>query len=792
MRLTCLLILCFTGFCYNALSQTEIVDPDNFNDDRLNQLLLEYTNRERRKKRRGALDLYPVLDLAAKDHVKYMAERKYVGHIQKIKQKRTVQLRVNYYGGNSQFVGENVQMIPLKYEIQKSKNRLTYNQLAKMLGDNWRKSKGHYLNMVDKNYTGVSHQFAIKGGDLYVCQVFSAKHFKEEYPYKKGSVMNIKEAKPCKDCTQTRTKLSNNQGHIGWYTISNDSLYYWNIKHYTKSVIWSLGRKKINLSHQKNNINLIFSANGQIAVDIIHHEQFDCEGNGAFHNALYNDGYYLGFLDKKKVKSENIHSSPDLVQVYIGQIPEFNDEYFQVDYNYNKRHKPCVNNSIIFLRPDFFTPKEYFKIPKPKVSTNNSIELVDSIEIKIPFERNETSEDSAIFNELIQTLAQLKSKGTAILDISYTGVASIEGSEEINRRLIEKRGAIIGEVIQDYYPEEKMKKHFFENFIDFREGLVLYGIKEYQESSRKELRSYANQNRDESDIKELLNTTRQSTVKIRFKSTLQIADEALVLSVHNLENLIETERYEESRLLFQLLANNAIDGNEILADSLFELDIPLKEECKDLCWDYFVFTLHSSNQITNFEILNDLFEIGAIPSSNTFLEYRLLFNLFNDNEAIKINDFARKINNIKSAREKGWLETLELISGIQNFRYSIDTKAPVIVDNVLQNKFGVHKTYFVCQYLIQWGYYVESMVLLSKFARQKGHFPKLYKQYIKIAYYLDHFSDKSKYKKVMGVIKNLNEVAPQELCNLFIWKQMGIRSLDYKEIAQLFCENCRT
>ena len=787
-----LIIWVFLGLSFMAKAQNEIVDSDQLDDDKLNQLLLDYTNRERRKKRKDSLALYPMLDLPAKDHSDYMAKHDYVGHFQKIKQKKTVELRVNYFGGNSQYVGENVQMIPIDYEIKKSKNRLTYPQLARMLGENWRKSKGHYANMIDKNYTGISHQFTINNGYLYVCQVFSSKPFNDNYHYIRGDRINIKNKKPCADCTRTRVKLANNEGYIGWYTISNDSLYYWNVKHYTKSLYFSLGKKTVNLNHRKNNLNLIFDSRGEIAVDIIHYEQFDCKGNGAFHNALYYDGYYLGFLNKKKVKSEDIHPSKGLVQVYIAQIPEFNDEYFQVDYNYNKRKKPCVNNSIIFLRPDFFKPEEYFRIPKPKISSDNRLEIIDSIEIKIPFARNKTDEDSSIFSELLEVLSHLSKTDKIVESISYTGVASIEGSHEINRRLISKRGKLIETKLLAYYPNIVLENVFYENFIDFKEGLELFGITAYHEADNATLRKYANENREKADIKSLLNTTRQSTVKIKFKNVIQLADQEMVLSVENLENLIELGKHNEAQLLFQLLANQAIQGNEVIKDSLINLSIPIEKEWKGINWDYFVFELFADNVEVDYERLNELYDIGAIPTSEQYMEYRLLFNLFNDNEQINVRDFPRLIKNVNSKRDYAWLQTLEMISGVQNYRYDLSDKGPIVVRNVIQNKFDLFQTYFICQYLIQWGYYVESLVLLSKYARQKNHFPKLYKQYIKIAYYLDHFTDNTKYNKVLAAMKNLREISPDDFCDLFVWQQMGVRALNYSEIAELFCANCRS
>jgi uncharacterized protein YkwD len=158
-------------------AQGDLVSLSNFDTERLNSYLVNYTNQLRTKKRKQGLAYYSDIDAAAKNQAQYMADRKYLGHFQKRKPLKTVKDRVKSLGGDAQTVGENVQYISINYEIKSTSNTLTYLQLATILGDNWKKSRGHYRNMLDETYTGVSHQFAIKNGLLFVCQVFTSKPF---------------------------------------------------------------------------------------------------------------------------------------------------------------------------------------------------------------------------------------------------------------------------------------------------------------------------------------------------------------------------------------------------------------------------------------------------------------------------------------------------------------------------------------------------------------------------------------------------------------------------------------
>ena len=131
-----------------------------------------------------------------------------------------------------------------------------------------------------------------------------------------------------------------------------------------------------------------------------------------------------------------------------------------------------------------------------------------------------------------------------------------------------------------------------------------------------------------------------------------------------------------------------------------------------------------------------------------------------------------------------------MINNVENSKVEPAKVVDSIMDYVLDLKFEMNQTYLVCQYLIEWGYTVEPYVLLSKFARRSGEIPKLYKQYLKLGYFLQQFENEKEWKKIKNVIKNLAEEHPDEFCSLFKWDEMGVGSLAKKEVAELFCEKC--
>ena len=116
---------------------------------------------------------------------------------------------------------------------------------------------------------------------------------------------------------------------------------------------------------------------------------------------------------------------------------------------------------------------------------------------------------------------------------------------------------------------------------------------------------------------------------------------------------------------------------------------------------------------------------------------------------------------------------------------------PVLYDYVSKRKLPSLQTYFVCQFMIDWGYTIEPYLLLSKHARKRGEIPKLYKQYLKLGFYLKQFDNPKSWKKIKRVIQSFAEDSPEEFCSLFRWNEMGVKSLEKPEISELFCEKCR-
>ena len=581
-----------------AFGQNDLVNLSDFNTEKLNELLVNYTNQLRVRKRKTALTYDPNLDAAAKNHAQYMAERNYLGHFQKNKSLKTVKDRVSILGGDADFVGENVQYVSLDYEIKKSKYRLTYSDLATILGDNWKNSKGHYANMIDDNYSGVSHQFVVKNGLLYVCQVFSSKPFEPVFEYQIGDGFHVKNKRACFNCKSTIKKYNKDRLHYGWYYISNDSLFYYNYKKINYSKTISIGRKSISLNFRKNNLKKIFNRKGKLSLDFVHMTQFDCNGNAAYDGALNYDGYFLGYIDKKSINEKNISNLNEVVQLYVGQIPKVKDENFQVDFFLTKKDRPCSQQRLVFIAPDYFEPREFFQLQHPEIKIGPEQIIRDSVSVKVPFLRNEIEADKKALAELKMVLRELKLDSSNVESASYTGIASIEGTKKINEQLIKKRASLIETLLSDYFPSIEMNYELIENFSDFRIAIQDKEGDKWLNASEEELRAYANKNKNKPKVAAMLDATRQSEVTIytqEFYSTVELSP-----TVENLRQLIVENEYAAALLVWQQLTKIALQGDSLISSNLIELEIPKQKEWRKVIWEQFILDLKINETIVKF------------------------------------------------------------------------------------------------------------------------------------------------------------------------------------------------
>lgn len=659
-------VLCVVFGSLSSWAQVEFVDTNQINTVSLNESVNRFMSAERRKNRLDSLHWDPTLTAMTKHHLDYMLKHQVVGHLEKLTHYETPLNRADQFGCNHNVLYENVQSVDLRALILKAKGRYSYLKLGKLIAEKWLKSPSDANTFLTDAVVNYNRQIAFKNGVLFICQTVASRPFIPQFDYVEGEQIFVKNKKPCYNCKQTTKKINNGYGYVGWYKVQNDSVYFMTTEHYLKN------------KHLKNNIRLIFGGNGMVSVDVIHQRQYGCQGDAAYDRALNSDGYYLGTVTKADLEND-IHPSPELYQIYVGQVPAFADTFYQVDLNLIKRNRPCMQSNIIFVNPDFLEPEEYFLMPRPTLSESKVVRMQEEVEIKVNFERGKTNEDTTIFQPLVAILDSLNALDLNITSIAYTGVASVEGSEQINKQLIDERGELIGAYLKNYYPHLSFKSSFFENFDDLRSSLALAGYTEQAEMENAALRKWINAHASDKDIKQMLDDSRYSEVVIAYVFEQQLVNENYMLSVQHIHDLIDEENAAQAQVYYRLAAHKAMAGDEVIKDSLLLLNIPLKSNFGSMKWDEKVFMF---NVVPDYELSPE--ELKELKSYNSWagkleneLEYQFIFNLFygHHNFDVDFETFDETLEQVKSKRTKAWLKSLELIYGVESGKFGRDSCA---------------------------------------------------------------------------------------------------------------------
>lgn len=257
-------------------------------------------NKLRAEKQLQPLAFDHTLEQAAVLHSNYMALNRILKHEEIDPKKLSPKARVNFCGGKDfELVGENIiQSAPQSFPLTKEKISV----LAKELFEAWRKSPGHYANMIHKNYELGDLAFAVDStnGIVYGTHVFG----------KKGTVIpnqlspngfGLKLANP--NCAEKFDKYLNLVYNLG------------NCVGLYGSEVW------LHVS-DKQLFNTIFSnPKDGLAIDLIDWNQLKCGKESSLDMSPVYDGVLLRPMFRDELLKSNVAESDYRVVIKLGDIP---------------------------------------------------------------------------------------------------------------------------------------------------------------------------------------------------------------------------------------------------------------------------------------------------------------------------------------------------------------------------------------------------------------------------------------------------------------------------------------
>jgi len=177
---TFLIVCCFS---WGIKAQNYLFTADNLSEQlkSVEQLVHYKIDSIRTKKKLKGLQNDKYLTEAAKLHSDWMGKTGKLTHIQNKAKTKTPQKRVLLAGGSDSFIGENVAFTLFNIEITNKKGKrftnTSYEAIANDLVKMWRHSKGHYKNIITKEYTktGIALSVDFKTNKIYATQVFGGQ-----------------------------------------------------------------------------------------------------------------------------------------------------------------------------------------------------------------------------------------------------------------------------------------------------------------------------------------------------------------------------------------------------------------------------------------------------------------------------------------------------------------------------------------------------------------------------------------------------------------------------------------
>lgn len=423
----------------SAQTANSEINLTQLNSKLIESLFIKKLNELRKQNGVSVLSHDNLLEKIANDQATYMSSVREVTHTQKLKNKRNLPDRIKFYKGTHNYVGENcLKTFIKKATYKKGSGNIyivkTYEDLANNLFEIWSNSPGHYKNMINKSYDVQGISFVLsRDSALYVTQVFSAKPY---IPPKDNKIIDSDYGILPKN-NAICSCMNSNEAIIAMNSIS------------TIQIGDSVFLKSENLAALKKIFN---NPKDAVYLDIVLRSQYTCDNNNLLHGSEIYEGTMLKpvyFFDLYK-----LNRAKDGKNLYapLTRIPSyFLKENYQKNMGYIKsgsaceyryvRPIPSTNIDILYLFPKYLYDKD-FEVLNDTFS--------GSINLFVPFDRNSTTVENYISNEILRKIEIYK---PFLKNIKVRTYSSIEGNTLSNIKLQEQRANEIARIISLLTPK---------------------------------------------------------------------------------------------------------------------------------------------------------------------------------------------------------------------------------------------------------------------------------------------------------------------------------------------------
>lgn len=633
-----LLLILFS--CVNSVlgQGSSTVYVHDFDAVLLSQLVKEKIDSVRMVHGLNPLTHDSILTQAALDQSKYLIANSNAKHSQQDKNKNTPAKRVQYYNGEFQLVGENILLTYIQEKLRASKliediyyRNQTYEQAAQNIVAGWLGSRGHFANIIksEYQYTGVSAALDSATNRVSITQVFGAKVYdksstKAVMPTGNKSTQSdelytlpLKKNRNLKLAQQWSENLE--QHIIGWFHCTPKSLkkafrwYHFRSGLIVESEDVSLFTNEsayLNKPSRINQKSLKYGKQGALIkrndlMKIARRNEI-LNGNGK-RKSLKKKPKYLQ-IDRPTLGEDN--GSERILVVRKGKICDI----ISITPHLAKEMNPAF--------PEF----KYFSPFDQSISEYKKSTQVDSVSLKVYYERNQTTLDEDEI-ENINALIPLDAK---VRKIKIEAFASIEGNAASNKELFKERARQFQRALkaEDLLTEDvTLELNTNENW-----DLMMQQIEEYpsfqslQGNSKADIRAYFNNHSTDTAAVNALNNQRYAeiTALLAYEKWTPLKPEDLLYKYDSLLSSKNKLSFSQLRQLgsyqehyYETLISSKIENKN-------QLEVPQEARFSELLYKEALFKFLHEKSINETGFIKVIRQIGSTPKLSKALMTKLI------------------------------------------------------------------------------------------------------------------------------------------------------------------------
>lgn len=562
-------------FLCPSFIQAQALIPAELDTDLLEEKLQEVNNAYRQAQNLPTLALDNILRLAAKDQARYIKAVKKLTHDQMFTGKKTLAERVNSHDGTFGFLDEHLALVPIQesYEAQA------------MAIFNYFKTKTEDGNLNDPMHALMGAFFVFDPGDnsLYAVQVLAGKAFRAF-----NGVQVVTDAYSLQPVKTSTCQLVTDNPYLSidlpiHLRMFGSSIY---LEYHDKAVLQEM------ISENRDGI----------AIDIIHKDQFKCDGEIDLYPSPVHDGFLLEPVFSKELYRNNQHPDTNRLYTYLGKVPASLDQKnLQLNVVLIKNNRACeevypvaipfsdlplfrINPIWAFGKDETVQPIQVAAVEHLKRSASRAISSTESL--KLQFDKSSISFFPGEWEKVNQFIDKNKGQIDSIRVLAYS---SIEGTTINNLVLQQERADTIKAALEQLgVDSSKITTQAAENWDLFYRQVLGTDWGSLIQMDRKQVKQRLKEPNVEESLSALLAEQREAKVIVHYQQrrngafspyeTASTSDGAKT-ALEALQTAINQEKTEKALQLQEELIRLFLEFKVKLSD-LLQVNIPINSKNK--------------------------------------------------------------------------------------------------------------------------------------------------------------------------------------------------------------------